>query len=64
MILLDSENGITTIEGNADDLLAELIYLEKFMQKEWRKRGREETFNRIIRNSLVAEELEVIMKGD
>lgn len=46
------------IEGNSKEVLAELIFAIKEMQKDWKNHGREDMFKRIIRDCLDAKELE------
>lgn len=46
------------IVGNSKEVLVELIYAIKELQKDWKKHGEEDMFKRIIRDCLDAKELE------
>ena len=52
------KTGVHHIEGNSKEVLAELIFAIKELQKEWKNYGREDMFKRIIRDCLDAKELE------
>lgn len=53
------KTGVHHIEGNSKEVLAELIFAIKELQKDWRKHDREDMFKRIIRDCLDAKELEM-----
>lgn len=52
------KTGINHIEGDSKDVLAELIFAIKELQKDWKKHNKEDLFKRIIRDCLDAKELE------
>lgn len=56
MIVL--KTGGLHIEGNSKEVLAELIFAIKELQKYWKNHGREDMFKRIIRDCLDSKELE------
>ena len=58
MILIDNDKRHYGIYGESIEVVTELIYVIKELQKDWKEQDREDEFKRIIRDCLDAKELE------